>query len=270
MEVKTVDQVELRQIREVDPDELRTPDGDRVLRVVEATAVDRVEVVAAVAVGVVAVHHQHELLRRRARLLRIDDEGAVEPLVDVLLQRRRVAVVELHPRRLGRELVGELLAGIHDLEDAVHIRRMDPVEVNRVRVRGGVHEVDPEDVVLGRANDGSGDCAVVGPRREEDAGRDLDLPLGGAHLVLAHPARLVRQRRRRVEQVVEVVGTADGRRVAADHGRVPQVGVAVHMALQRALGGFCVAVERQLAEHRGGDERGGACEQSPPGKFSHA
>ena len=135
VEVERVDQVELGQVREVDAHELAPPHPDRVARVVERAAVDRVEVVLAVAVGVVAVHHHHELARGLARLLRVDDEGAVEALVDVLLERRRVAVVEVEARRARRELVRELLAGPDDLEDAVHVRRVDAVEVDRVRVR---------------------------------------------------------------------------------------------------------------------------------------
>src|SRR5919109_774119 len=96
VEVEGIDEVELRQVREVDPDRLLPADADRVLGVVERLAVDGVEVVLAVGVGVVAVHDHDELLRRLARLLRVDDERAVEPLVDVLLQRRGVAVGGVH------------------------------------------------------------------------------------------------------------------------------------------------------------------------------
>jgi hypothetical protein len=88
----------------------------------------------AVGIRVEAVHHHDELLRRRARLLRIDDERPVETAVDVLLQRRRMAVVEVEAGGLRIELVPEAPARLDDLEDAVHARRVDPVEVNRVRV----------------------------------------------------------------------------------------------------------------------------------------
>jgi hypothetical protein len=47
------------------------------------------------------------------------------------------------------------------------------------------------------------------------------------------------------------------------------VDVAVHMSLHRALRGLRVAVESQLAEHGGGDERCGAGQQPPACKFSH-
>ena len=58
----------------------------------------------------------------------------------MLLQRRRVAVVELHAVGAGRELVGVTPAWLDDLEDAVHVRRVDAVEVDGVRVRARVHE----------------------------------------------------------------------------------------------------------------------------------
>src|SRR5262245_55720617 len=50
VEVERVDQVELGQVRQVDPDELALAHADRVLRVVEDSAVDGVEVVLAVPV----------------------------------------------------------------------------------------------------------------------------------------------------------------------------------------------------------------------------
>ena len=68
---------------------------------------------------------------------------------------------------------------------------------------------------------------------------------------------------------MEIVRAADGRRATADHGGVSHCGVAGHVPLQRALCGFRVAVERQLAEYRRSDDRSGACEQSSASKFSH-
>ena len=47
-----------------------------------------------------------------ARRVGVDDEGAVQALVDVPLQRQRVAVVEVAAERLGVELVDELAAGL--------------------------------------------------------------------------------------------------------------------------------------------------------------
>ena len=112
--------------------------------------------------------------------------------MDVLLERRRVAVVEVEARGPRLELVREVAARLDDLEDAVHVRRVDPVEVDRVRVRAVVPEAHAERVALGRADDRPGHGAVVRPRREEDARGDLEVVVDGDELVLADAARLVR------------------------------------------------------------------------------
>ena len=76
------------------------------------------------------------------------------------------------------------------------------------------------------------------------------LAVDRAHRVLAHAARLVRQRLGRIEQLVQVVRPADGRRLPADHRRVTHVLVPVDVAVQRARRGrLRVAVEGELAEH---------------------
>ena len=62
------------------------------------------------------------------------------------------------------------LPGSDDLEDAVHVGRVDPVEVDRVRVRAAVDEVHPQQVVFGRPDHGAGDGAVVRPGGEETPG----------------------------------------------------------------------------------------------------
>ena len=220
-----VDQVELGQVDEIEAYELGALDLDRVPRVIEGAAVDRVEVVRPVGVGVVAVHHHHELLRGRARLLRVDDQRAVQPLVDVFLERRGVAVVELHAVGLRLELVGEATTGRHDLEDAVHVRRVNAVKVDRVRVRARVDEVDSQGVAFGCPEDGTGNGAVVGPGGEEDARRDLDFLVDRGERVLADASSLVRESLGGVEQGVEVVRAADGRRPGADHRGVSHRGV---------------------------------------------
>ena len=43
--------------------------------------------------------------------------------------------------------------GLDDLEDAVHVGRVDAVEVDRVRVRAAVREADAQQVALGRPDD---------------------------------------------------------------------------------------------------------------------
>ena len=58
----------------------------------------------------------------------VDDEGAVHALVDVPLQRQRVAVIEVAAERLGVELVDELLARIDQAgaRNAIHARGWMP------------------------------------------------------------------------------------------------------------------------------------------------
>ena len=129
--------------------------------------------------------------------------------------------------------------------------------------------MDAQDVVFGRPDHGPGNRAVVRPGGEEDTGRDLDLLVERAHLVLTHPPRLVRERRRRDEEIVEVVRAADRGRATADHRRVPHRRRAVHVAVQRALRRLRVAVERHLGEHRSGDDWSGTGEEAPTRKFRH-
>ena len=115
------------------------------------------------------------------RRLRIDDEDAVEPLVNVALQRNRVAVIEMQAERLGVELVDELAARHHLMfgQRPVHLRRMPAVEMNRVRVRALIQERDANAVAFGRADRRARHLAVERPRRKEDARRDLDLAIDG-------------------------------------------------------------------------------------------
>ena len=276
VQVERVDQVELGEVGEVGADELAAPHPDRVARVVERPPVDRVEVVLAVAVRVEAVHHEHELARGLARHLRVDDERAVEALVDVLLERRRMAVVDVEARRPGRELVRQLVPRRDDLEDAVHVRGVDPVEVDRVRVRARVHEAHPQEVVLGGADHGAGNGAVVRPRGEEHSRRDLDLLVRRDERVVAHPARLVGQRARRVEQRVEVVRAADRGRALADHRRVPRGGRRRHA--RQPCDGPCgrgpplraSPPRREREPERRGRQGRRRAQEPPPREFRHA
>src|SRR5687768_18361313 len=127
VEVERVQQVELGDVHEIDAGELAGLHRNRKLLVVEGDGVDRVDLVLVVEIGVECVHHHHHLIGRRAALLRVDDEYAVETLVDVPLDRHGVAVIELEPGGLGVELVREGSAGRHHLEGAVHVRRVDSV-----------------------------------------------------------------------------------------------------------------------------------------------
>src|SRR5690606_41763611 len=76
--------------------------------------------------------------------VRIDHEGAVHALVDVPLQRQCMAVVEVAAERPGVELVDELVPRIDQAgaRHAVHARRMNAVEVHRMRMRSLVPEHD--------------------------------------------------------------------------------------------------------------------------------
>ena len=95
------------------------------------------------------------------------------------------------------------------------VGRVDAVEVDRVRVRRPVPELDPQPLALVAAKGGSGYAAVVGPGRELHAGRHLDLLVQGDQLPFAqHPAAReppglavveVTQERGRVEAVRRVV-----------------------------------------------------------------
>ena len=155
VQVERVDEVELQHVDEIDAHRPAALDADRMLGEVMADRVDRIDLVLVVEVGVEPVHHHHEFLpllvlgraeqagARDRRLLGmprrigIDDEGAVHPLVDVPLQRQRVAVIEVAAERQGVELVDELAAGIDHAGagNAVHARGMDAVEMHRVRMR---------------------------------------------------------------------------------------------------------------------------------------
>ena len=120
--------------------------------------------------------------------------------MDVALQRHRMAVVEMQTERVGVELVEELAAR-RDLlvrVRSVHRRRVPAVEVERVRVAPLVDEPDAHEVALGGADRRTRNLAVEGPGREEDAGGDLDLAVGGEDLVLAQE-RAVGARRLAVE-----------------------------------------------------------------------
>jgi hypothetical protein len=86
--------------------------------------------------------------------------------------------------RLGVELVDELLPHPHDLEHAVHVGRVDAVEVHGVGMRAAVLERNAYPIPLGRPQRRPRHLTVVGPRRVHDAGRHLYLGILRRHLVL--------------------------------------------------------------------------------------
>ena len=164
--------------------------------VVEAHRVDGVDLVAEVEVRVERVHDHHELVGRRARLLGIHDEHAVEALRDVRREWRGVAVVEVEAERPGVELVGERLAGLDEpaadvlaeARHAVHLRGVDAVEVNRVRVRAAVAEADAQPVSVDAPERRPGDAAVERPGGVPHARSDLDLLVARDEVPLAQRA----------------------------------------------------------------------------------
>ena len=99
-------------------------------------------------------------------------------------------MVEVQPGRQGVELVDGLaarrdLAGA-EAGHAVHLGRVDAVEVDRVRVVRAVDERDPQALALAAAQRRAGDAPVVGPGRELHARGDLDLLVDREQLPLAH------------------------------------------------------------------------------------
>src|SRR6478752_9614627 len=120
----------------------------------------------------------------------IDDERAVESLMNVPLQRAGVAVVEMEPERLGGEFVGVLIAdgdlAPPDACDAVMKRAMNAVEVHRVWMRAGVREVNAQQIALVGAQGRPRHPAVVGPGGKEKPGCNLDLAVEGDDVPLPH------------------------------------------------------------------------------------
>ena len=223
MQVKGVDRVVLEDVDEVDTDERVALHLDRAVEVVEAHRVDGVDLVAEVEVRVERVHDHHELVGLRAGLLGVDDEHAVEALRDVRGERRGVAVVEVEPERPGIELVGERLAGLDEpaadllaeARHAVHLRGVDAVEVNRVRVSAAVAEAHPQPVPVDAPERGPGDAPVERPGGVLDARSDLDLLVARDQLPLAQRAPVGQLRRAAPVEVAQ-----DQRRVEAVGGAV--------------------------------------------------
>src|SRR5687768_7843333 len=94
-------------------------------------------------------------------------------------------MVQVQAERLRIELVNETRAGRDLLEDPVHVRGVDAMEMNGVRVTARIREVDAYPVALGATDRRTRDLAIVRPGREEDARRHFDLPIDRDHAVLA-------------------------------------------------------------------------------------
>src|SRR5919109_3325855 len=105
-----------------------------------------------------------------------------------------MAVVQVQAEWSRFELVREVLAD-RDQSAAdllayawrtVHDGGVDAVEVNCVRMRPRIDEVDPQQVAFTRAQRRAGNTAVVCPRGVLDARDDLDLLVVGDELPLTH------------------------------------------------------------------------------------
>lgn len=268
MQVQRVDRVELGHVHQIDAHRPRLVDADRRVHVGLAHGVDRVNLVCSVEVGVEGVHHHRQFLpssilgaAERARGchgrilgvpggIGVNHEQAIHALVNVPLQRQGVAMIEVASERLGVELVDELFAGTNQTgtRNAVHSRRMDAVEVHRMRVRSIVAEDDPQPLAFLRPQCRSGHAVIEGPGRKEDAGRDLDLPVDGSDFEGAQRSAIgqkigqarfpLRQHGCRVEAVPVVIDHTDR----------------CHVAMRHAGHGCCIGVGRHgghvVARHR--------------------
>jgi hypothetical protein len=185
VKVEIVHQVELGHVREINAHLFADFDRNRMLGVVIGVAIDSVEIVFHVEVHVQPVHHHDHLGGRRARRRRIDDERAIEPARNVFAQRHHVAVIGEDAERLGREIVGESRAARHDLENAIHVGRMDAVKVNGVRFRSAIFKMDDDAVTLRRAERRPRHVAVVHPCRKFDSRGYFQLLVFRPHVIFA-------------------------------------------------------------------------------------
>src|ERR671920_2051762 len=100
-------------------------------------------------------------------------------------------MVEVTPERLSFELVDKLLTRRYELEHPVHVRRVETVEVDRMRVSVPVSEYHPQQVTLPGAQRGPRYLPVVGPRRVHHPRRHLYFYRLRTQLVLSNrPATL--------------------------------------------------------------------------------
>src|SRR5215207_7759111 len=175
--VEAVYEVELEHVDRVHTDQTLLLYLYGMALVVKGHGVDGVDFVGGVEVGVEAVHDHDHLVGLRTAFFGVYDEGPVETFFDVLPERRRVAVVEMQPGRLCVELVHELLPRPYELEDPIHVGRVEAVKVDGVRMRAVVLEADAQPFPLLGPQGGTRNLPVVGPGRIHDAGSDFYLGL---------------------------------------------------------------------------------------------
>ena len=107
-------------------------------------------------------------------------------------QRHRMAVIKVTAERKGVELIDELGArfDLADAGDAVHAGAVDAMKMHGMRHRSAIAEHYPQSLALGGAQGWTGHPAVIGPGREEDTRRDLDLLVLGGNPELADRAAI--------------------------------------------------------------------------------
>ena len=88
----------------------------------------------------------------------IDNQCPIKPTRNVLSQRHHMAMIWKDTERLGDEIVGKTLACWHHLEDAIHVRGMNPMEMHGVRLAPAVLKMDDEAIANG--------CPKCRPRHE--------------------------------------------------------------------------------------------------------
>ena len=133
-------------------------------------------------------------------------------------------------------------------------------------MRAGVPELDPEGVALGRTDHGARRGAVVHPRREEDTRCDFELDVRRGEGVLADPSGPRREGGWWVEERVEVLRTADGGNLVAEHRGMSDG--AADVARVIVADRLRIAVEGELAHDRDSGERCRRCDQLPTGESS--
>ena len=95
----------------------------------------------------------------------------------MLANGNRVTVVQMQSERPGDELVHECFAGLNHLEHAIHVRRVDAMKMNRVRVRAPVVKIHADQIALCGSEGGPRYLSVIRPRRKVYARRDFDLAI---------------------------------------------------------------------------------------------
>ena len=139
----------------------------------------------------------------------------------MLGQRLGVAVEEVEAERLGLELVDGALAGLDqpgaEAGDAVHVRRVDAVEVHRVRMGRTVAEVDAEPFAFLCPQGRPGTRPSKVQAGNLTPGRDLDLLVDRVDVPLAQGLAVRQLAGLAPVEVAEDVGRVEAVEAVVDH-----------------------------------------------------